>query len=82
MTLTLTTAQRQQLINWLDISQKLTTIISIDESKKKLKSQYEKIKPDILKKLVAQRIWIGVKAWLFKLFKSFLNFFSHPFKSV
>ena len=83
MTLTLTTAQRQQLINWLDISQKLTTIISIDESKKKIKAQYEKIKPDILKKLVAnQRIGIGVKAWLFKLFKSFLNFFSHPFKSV
>lgn len=84
ITLTLTAYQRQQLVNWLELSQKSTTIISLDESKNILKAQYEKIKPDILQKLVANHKIgkLSVKAWLCKLFDSFLNFFSHPLKSA
>ncbi|MBR8833906.1 MAG: serine/threonine protein kinase [Stigonema ocellatum SAG 48.90 = DSM 106950] len=84
MTLALTANQRQELINWLDISQKTTPTISIDESKSFLKLRYEKIKPHILQKLVGnQKIRkIGVKGWLSKLFNRVLNCFSHPLKSA
>jgi len=84
MTLTLTAYQREELANWLDISQKSTEIISISDSKNILKAQYEKSKPDILQKLLTNHKLkqLGVKAWLSKLFYIFFTFFSRPLKSA
>jgi serine/threonine protein kinase len=55
MTLNLTSSQRQQLIDWLDASQKSNSIISLQKSKIILKERYQKIKPEILTKLLSEQ---------------------------
>ncbi|MFN6535976.1 MAG: serine/threonine protein kinase [Nostoc sp. EkiNYC01] len=52
-TLSLTASQRQQLIDWLNMNQKLNESILPQEAKTILKVEYEKLKLDILRKLVA-----------------------------
>ncbi|MBX9256434.1 serine/threonine protein kinase [Desmonostoc muscorum CCALA 125] len=52
-TLSLTASQRQQLIDWLNMNQKLNESILPQEAKNILKIEYEKLKLDILRKLVA-----------------------------
>lgn len=77
---TLTASQRQQLVDWLELSLKSTTVASSPESKNILKVQYEKMKPEILRKLTLNRKnqKVGVKNWLSKLFDKVLNFLSSP----
>lgn len=84
MTLSLSTCQRQQLVDWLECSKKSTANIPAGESKKILKAQYEKLKPEILKTLIANQPIrkVTVKVWLSKLLANFLTFFSHPLKSA
>lgn len=83
VTITLTASQRQQLVDWLECSQKSTATLSVRESKNILKAQSEKLKPEILKKLVAnQKIrTINIKTVFSKLF-DFLALFSHPLRSA
>jgi eukaryotic-like serine/threonine-protein kinase len=78
MTLTLTASQRQQLVDWLEVSHKCHEVISAEQSKLILKAQYEKIKPEILRELAANQknAKISVKVWFSKLFDKFLNFLS------
>jgi serine/threonine-protein kinase len=86
MTVNLTAYQRQQLVDWLEISQKSPTPFLMKKSKKKFKSQYEKIKPEILQNVASnysyQSRQLDLKAWSSKLFYGVLNFFSHPLKSA
>jgi serine/threonine-protein kinase len=77
ITLTLSASQRQQLLDWLDYSQKLNTISSLPESKTILKTEYEKIKPDILQKLVnkQKQTRFNIKYWLINLCEHILSLF-------
>jgi serine/threonine-protein kinase len=50
-TLTLTASQRQQLADWLELSQNSSEVINFNQAKVILKAEYEKIKPEILRKL-------------------------------
>ncbi len=54
-TLSLTASQRQQLIDWLNMNQKLNESILPQEAKSILKIEYEKLKLDVLRKLVADK---------------------------
>lgn len=54
-TLTLTANQRQQMIDSLNINQELNESILPQEAKNLLKIEYEKLKLDILRKLVAEQ---------------------------
>ncbi|MGJ5675898.1 MAG: serine/threonine protein kinase [Nostochopsis sp.] len=78
ITLTLTATQRQQLIDWLEHSQNVNTLISPKESKNILKTEYEKIKPEILHKLLKKlkQEQSIVKYWLLKLFSKSFNLFT------
>lgn len=77
ITLTLSAFQRQQLLDWLDYSQKVNTISSLNESKTILKTEYEKIKPDILQKLVnkQKQTRFNIKYWLLNLYGHILSLF-------
>ncbi|WP_315790895.1 serine/threonine-protein kinase [Fischerella sp. JS2] len=77
ITLTLSVSQRQQLLYWLNSSQKLNTISSLNESKTILKTEYEKIKPDILQKIVSKqkKVNFSIKYWLVNLFDNILSLF-------
>lgn len=77
ITLTLSAFQRQQLLDWLDYSQKVNTISSLNESKIILKTEYEKIKPDILQKLVnkQKQTRFNIKYWLLNLYGHILSLF-------
>lgn len=77
ITLTLTALQRQQLIDWLEHSQK-SIGNSPEESKLFLKAQYEKQKPAIVEKLTAMRknYKLGLKRWVIRLFGKLINFLS------
>ncbi|WP_026732921.1 serine/threonine protein kinase [Fischerella sp. PCC 9605] len=78
MTLTFTATQRQQLADCLELSQKADIVISSSESKNILKTECEKMKPEILQNLVVQQKQkkFGVKFWLYKLFDNLLNLLS------
>lgn len=54
-TLILTASQRQQLADWLEQSQKSKLAISSDQAKTILKVKFEKIKPEIIKQLLAKQ---------------------------
>ncbi|BAZ69474.1 serine/threonine protein kinase [Fischerella sp. NIES-4106] len=84
ITLTLTASQRQQLKDWLEHSQNFNTLISPRESKTILKTEYEKIKPQILHKLLKKlkQEQSIVIYWLFKLFGKYFNLFSCFVKSL
>ncbi|MEC4819812.1 MAG: serine/threonine-protein kinase [Scytonema sp. PMC 1069.18] len=78
ITLTLPAVQRQQLIDLLKDSQQSTSIISYQESKKILKIQYEKMKPDILQKIIIRRKSekLATKKWIYKLLDKMGFFFN------
>lgn len=77
-TLSLTANQRQQLVDCLDISQQSNEITLPNQSKNLLKTEYEKLKLDILEKLsVAQKPEKeSSKNWMAKFLKIFLKLFS------
>ncbi|KOP26589.1 protein kinase [Hapalosiphon sp. MRB220] len=78
ITLSLTASQCQQLRDWVEHSQNFNTVISPRESKTILKTEYEKIKPQILHKLLKKlkQEKSIVKYWLFKLFGKYFNLFT------
>ncbi|MBW4615500.1 MAG: serine/threonine protein kinase [Desmonostoc vinosum HA7617-LM4] len=77
ITLTLTASQRQLLIDCLDKSQTSTGFILPNQAKNILKSEYEKLKSEILQKLSAHETQekVNLKSWMIKLMNSFLNFY-------
>lgn len=79
-TLTLTAKQRQQLADWLELSQNSPEVINSNQAKVILKAEYEKIKPESLRKLALQtkKSKFNVKTWLFKVFDNLVNFLFHP----
>lgn len=75
MTLTLTASQRQQLADWLMLNQKSHELISASQAKTLLKSEYEKLKLEILQKLSVNSPSekIDFKTWMAQLFDRFLQ---------
>lgn len=74
-TITITPHQREQLLSWLDASHNSKSFISPNQSKSILRAQYEKIKPKILQKLVAnQENKTYIKDWVSKFFNRFFKF--------
>ncbi|MCX7594057.1 MAG: serine/threonine protein kinase [Fischerella sp.] len=78
ITLTFTAHQRQQLADYLELSQKVEIAISSNESKTMLKREYEKMKPEILQKLLIKQKQkkSSTKFWLYKFFGNLLNLLS------
>ncbi|MEH2113444.1 serine/threonine protein kinase [Nostoc sp.] len=79
-TLNLTANQRQQLVDWLNISQQSNELISPNQAKNILKTEYEKLKLDILRKLAAHQKAEkeGLKNWMVKFLEIFLKLLSRP----
>ncbi|MDF5740173.1 MULTISPECIES: serine/threonine protein kinase [unclassified Nostoc] len=77
-TLSLTANQRQQLVDCLEMSQQSNEITLPNQAKNLLKTEYEKLKLDILEKLsVAQKPEKeSSKNWMAKFLKIFLKLFS------
>ncbi|MBE9007283.1 serine/threonine protein kinase [Fortiea sp. LEGE XX443] len=80
MTLTLTAKQRQQLTDWLQIEQKSNDAIASEQVKNILKLEYQKLKSEILQKLVEKQqiAKIGFRAWLSQIFDKFIQILSRP----
>jgi eukaryotic-like serine/threonine-protein kinase len=78
MTLTLSAKQKQQLTDWLELEQKSHEAIASEEAKTLLKSEYQKLKAEILQKLVEKQqiAKIGFRIWLSQLFDKFLQILS------
>jgi len=74
-TLSLTANQRQQLVDWLDMNQQSNEIILPNQAKNLLKTEYEKLKLDILRKLAADQKTEkeGSKNWMAKFLEIFLK---------
>jgi serine/threonine-protein kinase len=79
-TLTLTASQRQQLADWLELSQNSNEILNSNQAKIVLKAEYEKIKPEILRNLAANKKYskLNLKYCLSKVFSNIVNFFLRP----
>ncbi|WP_398344627.1 MULTISPECIES: serine/threonine protein kinase [Nostocales] len=79
-TLILTPSQRQQLANWLELSENSSEVINSNQAKVILKAEYEKIKPEILLNLTLNKknTKSNVKFWLLKIFSNLINFFLRP----
>ncbi|MEH2360915.1 serine/threonine protein kinase [Nostoc sp.] len=77
-TLSLTANQRQQLIDCLDMSQKLNEIILPNQAKNILKTEYEKLKLDILRNLATDQKTEkeSLKKWMAKFFEVFFKLLS------
>ncbi|MEH1796109.1 MAG: serine/threonine-protein kinase [Nostoc sp.] len=78
-TLSLTANQRQQLLDWLDMSQQSNELILSNQAKTLLKTEYEKLKLDILQKLAADQKAEkeGLKNWMAKFLEIFFKLLSH-----
>lgn len=79
MTLTLTAVQRQQLVDWLTLNQTSNELISASQAKTLLKTEYEKLKMEILNQLsvsptIAKK---DFKTWVTNIFARFLKFIKH-----
>ncbi|MBN3940949.1 MAG: serine/threonine-protein kinase [Nostoc sp.] len=74
-TLNLTAKQRQQLVDWLDMSQQSNELILPNQAKNILRTEYEKLKLDILQNLAThQKIEKeGLKNWMTKFLEMFLK---------
>ncbi|MCC5609361.1 serine/threonine protein kinase [Nostoc sp. CHAB 5834] len=74
-TLSLTAKQRQQLIDCLDMSQHSNELILSNQVKDILKTDYEKLKLDILRKLAIEQKaeTEGLKNWMDKFFEIFFK---------
>ncbi|MEH1817449.1 MAG: serine/threonine-protein kinase [Nostoc sp.] len=79
MTLNLTAKQRQQLMDWLDISQQSNELILPSQAKNILKTEYEKLKLDILRNLATHQKseTDGLKIWMTKFWEMFLKLLLH-----
>ena len=79
-TLRLTANQRQQLVDCLDMSQQSNELILPNEAKNLLKTDYEKLKLDILQKLAVHHKAEkeGLKNWMNKFLETFFKLLSHP----
>jgi serine/threonine-protein kinase len=77
-TLSLTANQRQQLVDWLDMSQRSNELILSNQAKNLLKTEYEKLKLDILQKLAADHKAEkeGLKNWMDKFLEIFFKLLS------
>ncbi|WP_341528052.1 serine/threonine-protein kinase [Nostoc sp. UHCC 0302] len=78
MTLSITANQRQQLTDWLALSQKSNNSLLPKQAKNILKLEYEKLKSETLQKLATQhkKEDIGLKVLLAKLFEVFFKLLS------
>ncbi len=78
-TLILTANQRQQLIDCLDMSQTSNELILSNQAKNFLKTDYEKLKSEILKKLGGDQKTDkeSLKSWMTKLLGIFLKLLPH-----
>ena len=78
-TLNLTAKQRQQLVDWLDISQQSNELILPSQAKNILKAEYEKLKLDILRNLATHQKseTDGLKIWMTKFLEMFLKLLLH-----
>ncbi|MEH1950648.1 MAG: serine/threonine-protein kinase [Nostoc sp.] len=78
-TLNLTAKQRQQLIDWLDISQQSNDLILPSQAKNILKTEYKKLKLDILRNLATHQKseTDGLKIWMTKFLEMFLKLLLH-----
>ena len=79
-TLTLNSHQRQQLADWLELSQNSPEVINSNQAKVILKAEYEKIKPEILQKLALNKenSKSNVKNWIKKVFYNLVKFLFSP----
>ncbi|WP_193196550.1 serine/threonine protein kinase [Nostoc sp. MG11] len=79
MTLNLTASQRQQLADWLDMSQESNNCILPKQAKSILKAEYEKLKLDIIRKLVMHQTSekVSLKDWMNKLLGIFFKLLSN-----
>ncbi|MEH2168577.1 MAG: serine/threonine-protein kinase [Nostoc sp.] len=79
-TLNLTAKQRQQLVDWLDMSQQSNELILPNQAKNILRTEYEKLKLDILQNLAThQKIEKeGLKNWMTKFLEMFLKLLLRP----
>ncbi|MEH2191405.1 MAG: serine/threonine-protein kinase [Nostoc sp.] len=77
-TLSLTANQRQQIVDWLDMSQKSNELILPNQAKNLLRTEYEKLKLDILQKLAADQKAEKerLKSWIDKLVEIFFKLLS------
>ncbi|MBD2299482.1 serine/threonine protein kinase [Nostoc sp. FACHB-87] len=80
MTLTLTAKQRQQLTDWLELEQKYNEAIASEQAKTVLKAEYQKLKSEILQKLVERQqiAKLGFRAWLSQIFDKIRQILSRP----
>lgn len=78
-TLALTANQRQQLIDCLDMSQTSNKLILSNQAKNLLKTDYEKLKLEILKKLAGDQKADkeSLKSWMAKLLSILLKLLPH-----
>ncbi|AUT02654.1 serine/threonine protein kinase [Nostoc sp. CENA543] len=81
MTLTLTAKQRQQLVDWLNLTQKSPATVSTtpEEAKANLKGEFEKIKLEIMQNLAnnKQLDKFDLKNWLSQLIENFMQLFKN-----
>ncbi|MEH2141503.1 serine/threonine protein kinase [Nostoc sp.] len=79
-TLKLTANQRQQLVDCLDMSQQSNELILPNEAKSLFKTDYEKLKLDILQKLALDQKTDkeSLKNWMTKLLENFFKLLSRP----
>ncbi|MHC5596296.1 MAG: serine/threonine protein kinase [Nostoc sp.] len=77
-TLKLTANQRQQLLDWLDMSQQSNELILPSQAKSILKTDYENLKLDILQKLSVHQKddKEGLKNWMDKFWEIFFKLLS------
>ncbi|MEH2281376.1 MAG: serine/threonine-protein kinase [Nostoc sp.] len=78
-TLNLTANQRQQLVDWLDMSQQSNELISPNQAKNILKTEYEKLKLEILRNLATHQKTEkeGLKNWMAKFLEIFFKILLH-----
>ncbi|MEH2043663.1 serine/threonine protein kinase [Nostoc sp.] len=74
-TLNLTAKQRQQLVDWLNMTQQSNELILPSQAKSILKKEYEKLKLDILRNLVTHQKsdTEGLKIWMNKFLEIFFK---------
>ncbi|MBC1216562.1 serine/threonine protein kinase, partial [Trichormus variabilis ARAD] len=81
VTLILTAQQRQQLTDWLTFKQNIKSneLVPAEQARKILKTEYEKIKLEILESLAVNKPQeqMEIKSWLTKLIDKVLQIFKY-----
>jgi eukaryotic-like serine/threonine-protein kinase len=80
ITLTLSAKQRQQLLDWIAESEKINPDISPNKTKNILRLKYEKLKPEILSRIIEQQKndSMSFREWLHEAFTRAFKFISRP----